>query len=65
MDMTPALPALLPSRWASTRSDVVSEKEASRTQRKFFCRTKSYAYATKRELAGELQRFAEAGGWGS
>jgi hypothetical protein len=36
MDMTPALPALLPSRWASTRSDVVSEKEASRPGEKIF-----------------------------
>jgi hypothetical protein len=37
MDMTPALPALSPSRLASTRSDVVErKKKASRGQAKFF-----------------------------
>jgi hypothetical protein len=36
MDMTPALPALSPSHQASTRSDVVSEKTASRARAKIF-----------------------------
>jgi hypothetical protein len=36
MDMTPALPALSPSRLASTRSDVVEQKKASRGQAKIF-----------------------------